>query len=391
MRGLQSIALYGLAKWTESAISGLMALDLLPRGGLWWCRTIEKLFNVMFMLDRMEEFERLVQIFRATLPYPEAQSAYACATSYLISMFGFAGARDRANSVLDHLQKTSGAALESDAQARAWVKFGHAWFVHTLNPDPYFAMCLADECVQTFARTQMMHHLSYSKSILGLTQADLGGFIDGITSLRSALSIATQAGDPFLVANAQAYLETILIDLGTPEALDEAERLAAPVILANVHPGYTGLAHMALSAVALARGQALEAEAMIRRAIELFRVVPGCVLWPLPLLMSTLRHQGRAGVEEAVAVAKEGFEFLAKLGGAGFMEVPFRVAAAETLHASGDIEGATRALEEALKQIQIRADKIVDPVWRERYLTNRPENVRAFKLAYTWANSSFSC
>jgi hypothetical protein len=100
------------------------------------------------------------------------------------------------------------------------------------------------------------------------------------------------------------------------------------------------------------------------------------------VLARALRSQGR--LEEGAAVAREGLALLAKLGDTGFSEVPFRVAAAEVLHAAGELAQGRRELEVALEQIALRADRIPDPALKERYLTGRPENRRAYELARAW-------
>jgi hypothetical protein len=41
-------------------------------------------------------------------------------------------------------------------------------------------------------------------------------------------------------------------------------------------------------------------------------------------------------------------------------------------------------LREALHQIELRAAKLPDSVMRERYLTGRSENRRAFELEHAW-------
>jgi hypothetical protein len=88
--------------------------------------------------------------------------------------------------------------------------------------------------------------------------------------------------------------------------------------------------------------------------------------------------------DEAAAVAREGLDLLARLGGTGFSEVPFRVAAAEAFAAAGELDEGRRALRAALDHIAIRADKIPEPLVKERYLTGRPENIRARELARDW-------
>lgn len=143
---------------------------------------------------------------------------------------------------------------------------------------------------------------------------------------------------------------------------------------------------MTLAAVRLARGRAADAEVEARKAYELILMTPTLALLPLSLLIEILARQGRAG--EAVAAAEEGFALRAKLQCAGFSEVPFLVAAAEARRAAGDIDGGRAALEEALRQIEIRASSIPDPAQKELFRTGRPECRRASELARAWLDAA---
>jgi hypothetical protein len=139
---------------------------------------------------------------------------------------------------------------------------------------------------------------------------------------------------------------------------------------------------MCLGSTAMARGDAAGAERHAREAGERIAMLLPHRPWYQALLLRALIAQGRSA--EAADVAREGLGLLKTLGGAGFSEVPFRVAAAEALHAAHDIEAARRALKEALEQIEIRASTIPDAAWKEQFLTRRPENIRASELARAW-------
>lgn len=100
------------------------------------------------------------------------------------------------------------------------------------------------------------------------------------------------------------------------------------------------------------------------------------------VLIGALLRQNRPA--EACMTAEEGLRILGSMGGAGYSEVPFRVAAAEAWYAAGEMDRAREALRDALRQIERRASKIPDPVWLSRFLEGRPENVRAIALAREW-------
>jgi tetratricopeptide (TPR) repeat protein len=361
---------------------GLEALELLPRGGLWWCKVAERLFNVLPTIGQLDSFYKLIQKFDSVEPTPQALSAYACAAGYGVAIFGITGARELASRWRSLLHNVRASIPEEDAFTHGSIQHGHAWAVRTIEADPYLAMSLGQDSESAFQRAKHPVMLSLSRSVLGLALADLAAFTEAEETLNKSLSVAREARDPYTTANAQAYLSITLVQLEEPLRLDEVEHLAGRVIETNVSPAYTGIARLTLASAFLSRGQLSSAEAEARQARELLSVIPPYVPAALAVLAKALRGQNRP--VEAKSVADDGFELLAKLGGTGWSEVPFRVAAAEALDAAGDRDAARAALREALHQIAIRADRIPDAVWRERYLSGRSENRRAFELAREW-------
>lgn len=75
---------------------------------------------------------------------------------------------------------------------------------------------------------------------------------------------------------------------------------------------------------------------------------------------------------------------LSMLGHVGVHEVYVRLAATKSFRAAGDVERAHTELRETLRQIQLRADDIADPFWRNSYLTRNQSCVRAQQLAREW-------
>jgi tetratricopeptide (TPR) repeat protein len=131
--------------------------------------------------------------------------------------------------------------------------------------------------------------------------------------------------------------------------LDEAEReLAAALAMAAPldRPGILGT----LAAVRLAQGRVIEA---------------------------------REAAEEAVA------RCTAMGGGCGMFRGPaIRLARAELLHATGELDAARAAIAEARARLLAVADKIIDPDRRAGFLEGVPENARTLALARVWIDES---
>ncbi|WP_437567083.1 hypothetical protein [Sorangium sp. So ce542] len=61
-----------------------------------------------------------------------------------------------------------------------------------------------------------------------------------------------------------------------------------------------------------------------------------------------------------------------------------RLTIAEALSAHGRREEAAAAIAAAKVALLARAEKLRDPIWRERFLRDVPDNARALDLARRW-------
>ncbi|HZF54212.1 MAG TPA: protein kinase [Polyangiaceae bacterium] len=380
LRAFQSLAWFMLASWERASETGSEALDLLPRGSLWWCKVAQGLFNVY--LGQREAFEQLAQTLAHIDPAPEARAAYACAASFLVAMLGLKGARASAKFWRPRVHAIGALVPEQDAYTHGVMYFSGGWFARTLEPNPFLALTIAQNAVRAFERAKHTSYLSAGKTILGVCYADLADFDEAERCFRHSIAIAEGTRDFYHVATAQAYLAAALADRGSPRDLKELEGLASAVIKANVSAAHTAVAHVCLGSASMARGEAAEAELYAREAGGRISMLLPYIPWCQALLVRALIAQGRSA--EAADVVREGLDLMKALGSTGFSEIPFRVAAAEALEASGDIEAARRALKEALEQIEMRAAMIPEAALKERFLTGRPENIRASELARAW-------
>jgi hypothetical protein len=174
-----------------------------------------------------------------------------------------------------------------------------------------------------------------------------------------------------------------LTDSADKRAWSEAERLVAPM-LASTHGLvlFQSLANGTLARVALRRGQMDSAEAHARAAMESLPVGP---VWFPPI--AAVRIHALIGLgrpSDATQVAEQMLSVLSVLGGAGVFEVEFRLAMSEAFRAASDIGRAYAELRETLRQIQLRADDITDPFWKNSYLTRNHYCARAQQLAKQW-------
>jgi tetratricopeptide (TPR) repeat protein len=383
LKACSHLASYGLAKWEDATEAGLSALDLLPPGSLWWCRVAEKLSNVLPTTGRLELFHELVERLATIEPAKEAVSAYIAAAGFLVAVFGVVGVRPAATRWLGLIDKVSASLPEHDAYARGTIALGRAWVLRTLEPEPFAALSVVEDSVQAFTQARHSPRLCLAKSLLGTCRADLGDLAGAEEALRGALALAREVRDVYAIADAQVYLGLALMNWPDPGRVEEMERLARAALEVDVSLAYSGAARGVIAAAHLARGELEQAETEARRAYDLLvNVVPLYALSPAAVLMRVLKGQGR--LAEAAAIMAEALDWIDGRGGTGATEVPTCVAAAEAFHAAGDVARARAVLKRAIDGIELRASKIPDPAQKARYLTGRPENVRAFELSRAW-------
>ena len=136
------------------------------------------------------------------------------------------------------------------------------------------------------------------------------------------------------------------------------------------------------ASVAARRGQWDLAESHARAAMPAYQAFPAWMMEVPAVLVRSLVALGR--LNEAVAIAEQALSVISSLECVGFHEVNMRLAASETFQAAGNLDRAHAELRETLRQIQLRADDITDPFWKNSYLTRNPYCVRVQQLAKEW-------
>ena len=142
------------------------------------------------------------------------------------------------------------------------------------------------------------------------------------------------------------------------------------------------LAHNCQARVLLKQGKLEEAEMEAREACRIQNFLPRYCLDAKATLIRALLEQGKAA--GAISIAQDGLAAIQQGGSLGSAEVELRLAISEAFYAVKDHERAHRELRETLHQIELRADDIPDPFWRNSYLTRNPYCARAQQLARQW-------
>jgi tetratricopeptide (TPR) repeat protein len=181
-------------------------------------------------------------------------------------------------------------------------------------------------------------------NVVATAKHNLGRALMHRGALAEALQIETEAFEEFSAQNdrrlsgaARVYVANILYESGEhPRAQSELE-----IALATAQPPMRPQILASLARVMLARGNAADALAYAREALETLDVL--------------------GGVEEGEALV--------------------RLMAIETLAATDQLAAARDAARSAYVRLRERADRITDPAWRARFLDDVPENARTRTLA----------
>jgi len=97
---MQSAAFFSMGRWTDCAEVGLKALQLLPRGGAYWCRTVENLMQVLPNVGAFESCEDLARELRAVTPAADARPAYLRALCTQLLGYAISGSHERGDACL---------------------------------------------------------------------------------------------------------------------------------------------------------------------------------------------------------------------------------------------------------------------------------------------------
>jgi hypothetical protein len=378
LRTLECVACFWRAEWARADAAGCEALDLLPRGSLWWCRAIQDLFVIVPNMNQVERMRALLHLFGEAEPSLDALVPYIAACSYLVTMTSLMGERTQAERFLRLLLRAA-AEDERDLLVGGHRCFGHGWYIRALGVEPQRTLALAEQSVQDFTAAQDLRNLVHPQILLGLAQADMGMDADGEATLRDGLKVSQTLQDPFMIASVQMHLASVLAKGDDPERWREASKLAAAVVEADVSLVYSGISR-GVRAEVLRREHQLPAA---RTEAEAARSMLGSTPVYVPDVLVTLIEVALAegATSTALALVEEGRALLDSLGGPTWGEVPLRVAIAQACRSIGDIEGARASVRDALSGIAARAEGITDAARLKRFLQGRAEHPKARALA----------
>ncbi|WNG45682.1 protein kinase [Archangium minus] len=379
LRALQATAAFWMDEFLKALELGIPVLPDLKAGSPLWCRLMAGLLLASLHEGQHETGGGLIELLLSTTPEPAALSAYVEAVALLALPMSWFGEREKMERLLGRLLEVGAGVMEHDALTRGWVAFAKSYFLHLTEPHPWQAFQVSEQGMKDFREIGSERNALLLQCYSGLALASLGDVPTAVEGMRAALRTARHTEQHTAEAFILHYLALVLASSQEPTKWDEARPLLQEY-MGEDPQSFRWSSGLAMLAKLDAAGGALpEAEARARKACALLAPFLIYLLLARAILSSILLARGNAA--EAREVAELGVRELERTGNMGAYAVSLRLALAEACFALGDEAAGEAALREALGCMHARAHDIPEPLARERFLHQVPENARTLALA----------
>lgn len=379
LRGVALAAHFWHDDWAQSISAGTEALRLLPVGGPAWCRAAAIMLPITSLSGLYAIYQTIATTLTTFEPTPDARRAYLQAASYVVITSSLTGQSAMAAEFQARVQRHSAALATHDLAVIGNIKFSETVYARMLGRDPWQSYQLSVEGALACQQAGDHRTLLFLKAYEAIGLAELGDCAGAEPILQTAVTLATELREPLLLTHVRVHVEQLQLLRGTRadlEAACESARQSAETI--DINPLLRGQSLINLARAQLLLGQLASAETTARSAASILANTPAHLTFLAVALVGSLLQQQR--LAEAAAEARVGLSRIAQVGSGGYAEVAFLHIAALALHRDGATAEAQAVLEQARQQVLRRAACIPQPDWRERYLTQVPENQQVLKL-----------
>ncbi|MRG95785.1 serine/threonine-protein kinase [Polyangium spumosum] len=354
------------------------ALAVLPRGTDAWCAAASEISSCATKLGDPGTLEivaaALSEIVSAPRSAPRPTQLAACAR--VASAFYVLGRHELAESL--HERAAAHEEALRDPLTRARLHEADALRAHTMG-DAAGAVSAIEKVIQAFTEIGDLRSVALHRSNQGAVLNAIGAYVEAEFASRAALEAGAAQGLSQIVSAAQQNLGFSLAHTGR---LDEAQTLLSRGIREAILQRDRRLeagARIYLAIAALYARKLDIADAEARAAADALEGLP-LGAYAVGVLAMVELMRGRAA--EALSMAERAISALASRGGAVEEgEGLVRLAFAESLAATGDTEGARRALSIAKRRIEERASLLTRPAHRRSFVELVPEHRRTLDLA----------
>jgi tRNA A-37 threonylcarbamoyl transferase component Bud32/tetratricopeptide (TPR) repeat protein len=357
-----------------------LALELLPRGEDLWYRTIGALALYAARNDRADVLEHLLDELReveGSAPRPSRVAALG----QLASALTHAAMRPRAREVIDVAEREAHQLGELEPFVVAHLRAGRG-FVSAADDDVETGLHGMSDAADAFEQAGALRSATSLQANAAYVLMLFGRYADAERRLRRAAAAAERLHLPAIVTFAKHNLGLVLGNRGLLAEAGVLEQAAVEGFRASGDGRGEGGALTYLARIQLAAGDARASALSAREAVTKLGGHQGLRANALATLSSACLAMG--DVPGALASAGEAKAALDEAGSLEEGEALVRIAWTEALHASGDTEGARRAVIEARDSLLVRAEAIRDPELRRSFLEDVPEHARTTARAQEW-------
>ena len=359
--------------------AAVMALDLLPAGSADWYWAAG-LVPVVVGSSRPDVIFDIASRLTEARPQPGAESAFLEPAMCMMAIASSAGLREMANSFRDRMRAICARLSSGEMRSRGLLGVGEVWYRLLLEGDPWAVWTAAQGAVEAFVKAGDRRLLCSMRGLAGVAQAMLGDLARAEEDYRFAVSLAEELHEPMAAWPVHAHFVFILADTGEPRYFDEAERRAEQGL--EVYPvptAWGGLAHLTRALVARGRGHLGEAEVRVQKAMEMLAYAPPVQPLGYATWVGSCSRWGASKMRIRRSRAGCGCSRGPSVGPVSWIR-GYYLTAAEVRRATGDEEGARRALGQGQRLLERRADRIPDEAARRRFREQVHDHVQLAAL-----------
>ncbi|WP_434042451.1 MULTISPECIES: serine/threonine-protein kinase PknK [Sorangium] len=359
---------------------GVEATRHLAPGSVAWFSAFTQLAGAGHKQGHYERVERWMMVVLGTEPLAGALIARnACLLEGAIVLL-LGGRYACVDALIDAVEQATEDASAADLMTEAKLLYLHG-LLRQHNGDPSACIASMSAALAAFEDIGDRREACRARLNMGLCYVQFGHFEAAAEVLRAGLEEAERMALDDRVPNALQNLGLALAHAGEVDAAKAALRSSIEALQRRGDRRRECESRLQLARVLLLAGEPALAEVESREAEALARAAPERLPAAMAARARALLDLGRAG--EALAATTEA---LSRLESDRHEEEGFlvRLVHAEALAAVGQTAEAKGAIALARNGLLVRAGRISDPAWRERFLRDVPDNARILALARGW-------
>jgi eukaryotic-like serine/threonine-protein kinase len=362
-----------------AAEHGEKVLELATPGSAAWVRAAVLKIGHSLLTDRIDELVKTLELVRSVEPAPDALDVMALALCTGIFILDLGGQFQMAELFRRRLREVVEPVAAKSPVARGWMYLADTQQIAWVAADPWRATEVGRSSRAAFLEAGHRRGALEAQVFVGMTLWRLGLHAEAERELHEAE--AAERGLGLTGSLRTSCLIGVLLDRG---AIAEARAVGEALVArcAGTFPANEGRARWAFAEVLRLAGDLDAADREFTSALEMLAGAPLDRAGVTAMRARLRLDQGRAA--EALVDVTWALDRLTEHGASEFRNDYARLVYAEALRATGDLEGAARAIANARRHVLATADRIADPGARRSFLANVPESQRTMALAEAW-------